>query len=43
MGDDHDGEDEIQSEGAGQDTYLKLVAIFPLASIKSDEQLHDAQ
>jgi HTH-type transcriptional regulator/antitoxin HigA len=27
---------------AGRDRYLKLVTAFPLASIKSDEQLHEA-
>jgi HTH-type transcriptional regulator / antitoxin HigA len=27
----------------GRDTYLKLVTIFPLASIKSDEQLQEAR
>ena len=30
-------------KGAGRDSYLKLVNAFPLASIKSDEQLHEAQ
>ena len=30
-------------KGAGRDSYLKLVMAFPLASIKSDEQLHEAQ
>src|SRR5437764_14988061 len=30
-------------KGAGRDSYLKLVTAFPLASIKSDEQLHEAQ
>jgi HTH-type transcriptional regulator/antitoxin HigA len=29
-------------KGAGRDSYLKLVTAFPLASIKSDEQLHEA-
>jgi HTH-type transcriptional regulator / antitoxin HigA len=28
--------------GAGRDSYLKLVTAFPLASIKSDEQLQEA-
>jgi len=30
-------------KGAGRDAYLKLVTVFPLASIKSDEQLQEAQ
>jgi HTH-type transcriptional regulator / antitoxin HigA len=30
-------------KGAGLDRYLKLVTAFPLASIKSDEQLQAAQ
>jgi HTH-type transcriptional regulator/antitoxin HigA len=30
-------------KGAGRDAYLKLVTAFPLASIKSDEQLQEAQ
>ena len=30
-------------KGAERDSYLKLVTAFPLASIKSDEQLHEAQ
>ena len=30
-------------KGAGRDSYLKLVTAFPLASIKSDEQLQEAQ
>jgi HTH-type transcriptional regulator/antitoxin HigA len=30
-------------KGAGRDSYLELVMAFPLASIKSDEQLHEAQ
>ena len=30
-------------KGAGRDLYLKLVTAFPLASIKSDEQLQEAQ
>jgi HTH-type transcriptional regulator / antitoxin HigA len=29
-------------KGAGRDSYLKLVTAFPLASIKSEEQLQDA-
>ena len=29
-------------KGAGRDSYLKLVTAFPLASIKSDEQLQEA-
>jgi HTH-type transcriptional regulator / antitoxin HigA len=30
-------------KGAGLDSYLKLVTAFPLASIKSEEQLQEAQ
>ena len=30
-------------KGAGRDSYLELVTVFPLASIKSDEQLQEAQ
>jgi HTH-type transcriptional regulator / antitoxin HigA len=30
-------------KGAGRDSYLELVTSFPLASIKSDEQLEEAQ
>jgi HTH-type transcriptional regulator/antitoxin HigA len=30
-------------KGAGRDSYLELVMAFPLASIKSDEQLQAAQ
>jgi HTH-type transcriptional regulator/antitoxin HigA len=30
-------------KGAGRDSYLGLVMAFPLASIKSDEQLQEAQ
>jgi HTH-type transcriptional regulator/antitoxin HigA len=30
-------------KGAGRDAYLRLVTAFPLASIKSDEQLQEAQ
>jgi HTH-type transcriptional regulator / antitoxin HigA len=30
-------------KGPGRDSYLKLVTAFPLASIKSDEQLQEAQ
>jgi HTH-type transcriptional regulator/antitoxin HigA len=30
-------------KGAGRDAYLKLVTAFPLTSIKSDEQLQEAQ
>ena len=30
-------------KGARRDSYLKLVTAFPLASIKSVEQLHEAQ
>jgi HTH-type transcriptional regulator/antitoxin HigA len=30
-------------KGTGRDTYLKLVTAFPLASIKSDDQLQEAQ
>jgi HTH-type transcriptional regulator/antitoxin HigA len=29
-------------KGAGRESYLKLVTAFPLASIKSDEQLQEA-
>ena len=29
--------------GTGRDAYLKLVTAFPLASIRSDEQLEEAQ
>jgi HTH-type transcriptional regulator/antitoxin HigA len=29
--------------GAALDSYLKLVTAFPLASIRSEEQLHEAQ
>jgi len=34
---------KFRLKGAGQDSYLELVTAFPLASIKSDEQLHEAQ
>ena len=30
-------------KGAGRDSYLELVIAFPLASIKSDQQLQEAQ
>ena len=30
-------------KGVGRDSYLKLVTAFPLASIKSDEHLEEAQ
>jgi HTH-type transcriptional regulator/antitoxin HigA len=30
-------------KGAGRDSYLELVMAFPLASIRSDEQLQEAQ
>jgi HTH-type transcriptional regulator / antitoxin HigA len=30
-------------KGVGRDSYLELVLAFPLASIKSDEQLEEAQ
>lgn len=30
-------------KGAGRDSYLELVQTFPLASIKSEEQLEEAQ
>src|SRR6516165_12790782 len=30
-------------KGAGRDSYLELVIAFPLVSIKSDEQLYEAQ
>ncbi|MGP0068198.1 MAG: helix-turn-helix domain-containing protein [Isosphaeraceae bacterium] len=34
---------KFRLKGAGRDSYLKLVTVFPLASIKSDEQLQEAQ
>jgi HTH-type transcriptional regulator / antitoxin HigA len=34
---------KVSLKGAGRDSYLKLVTAFPLASIKSDEQLQEAQ
>jgi HTH-type transcriptional regulator / antitoxin HigA len=34
---------KFRLKGPGRDSYLKLVTAFPLASIKSDEQLHEAQ
>ena len=34
---------KFRLKGAGRDSYLKLVTAFPLASIKSDEQLQGAQ
>ena len=34
---------KFRLKGAGRDAYLKLVTAFPLASIKSDEQLEEAQ
>ena len=36
-------ETKFSLKGAGRDSYLKLVMAFPLASIKSDEQLQEAQ
>ncbi len=36
-------ETKFSLKGAGWDSYLKLVMAFPLASIKSDEQLQEAQ
>jgi HTH-type transcriptional regulator/antitoxin HigA len=33
---------KFRLKGAGRDSYLKLVMAFPLASIKSDEQLQEA-
>jgi HTH-type transcriptional regulator/antitoxin HigA len=34
---------KFRLKGSGRDAYLKLVTAFPLASIKSDEQLQEAQ
>jgi HTH-type transcriptional regulator / antitoxin HigA len=34
---------KFRLKGAGRDSYLKLVTAFPLASIKSDEHLQEAQ
>jgi HTH-type transcriptional regulator / antitoxin HigA len=34
---------KFRLKGAGRDSYLGLVMAFPLASIKSDEQLQEAQ
>jgi HTH-type transcriptional regulator/antitoxin HigA len=34
---------KFRLKGAGGDAYLNLVMAFPLASIKSDEQLQEAQ
>ena len=34
---------KFQLKGASRDSYLTLVMAFPLASIKSDEQRHEAQ
>jgi hypothetical protein len=34
---------KFRLKGAGRDSYLELVIAFPLASIKSDEQLQEAQ
>ncbi len=34
---------KFRLKGAGRDSYLRLVTAFPLASIKSDEQLQEAQ
>ena len=34
---------KFRLKGSGKDAYLKLVIAFPLASIKSDEQLEEAQ
>src|SRR5271168_509104 len=36
------GKTKFRLKGAGRGSYLKLVTAFPLASIKSDEQLHEA-
>ncbi len=33
---------KFRLKGVGQDAYLKLVTAFPLASIRSDEHLHEA-
>ena len=37
------GKTKFSLKGAGRDSYLVLVLAFPLASIKSDEQLQEAQ
>jgi hypothetical protein len=34
---------KFKLKGAGQDSYLELLMAFPLASIKSEEQLQEAQ
>src|SRR5438132_14339606 len=34
---------KLSLKGVGRDSYLELVMAFPLASIKSDEQLQEAQ
>jgi HTH-type transcriptional regulator/antitoxin HigA len=34
---------KFRLKGVGRDSYLGLVTAFPLASIKSDEQLEEAQ
>jgi HTH-type transcriptional regulator/antitoxin HigA len=34
---------KFRLKGAGRDSYLRLVTAFPLASIKSDEHLQEAQ
>src|SRR5581483_7341810 len=34
---------KFRLKGAGRDSYLQLVTVFPLASIKSDEHLRAAQ
>src|SRR5882762_1331925 len=34
---------KFRLQGASRDSYLELVTTFPLASIKSDEQLQEAQ
>ena len=34
---------KFRRKGPGRDSYLELVVAFPLASIKSDKQLQDAQ
>lgn len=34
---------KFRLKGAGRDSYLELVTAFPLASIKSDEHLQEAQ
>jgi HTH-type transcriptional regulator / antitoxin HigA len=34
---------KFRLKGAGRDSYLELVVAFPLASVKSDEHLQEAQ